>query len=282
MARPGDRRVTSIATLMLLHQLFVVANESGIPPVTTFLIGGQVLLFLRFLQVPWGDDPAEICLSLDRIWFFKDYKRLVFAAFEHADDFHLYYNMISFMWKGKTLEKLFGSGYFLFMIIVFTALTNFTYLLLNYALAIFLMDDSFYYSCAVGFSGTLFALKVVTTTLLEDNYGSRSMSFASKYGVWIELLYISFITPNTSFVGHLAGILVGFAYVNGPIKIIMDSIWSVVMVIWTAVNAAQQQPNNNQDESERFREQQRRRYEQQQNYQQNDQFRRRQPFGFSF
>ena len=73
--------------------------------------------------------------------------------------------------------------------------------------------------------GTLFALKVVSTSLIESNFGSH-MSFASKYGVWIELLYISFITPNTSFVGHLAGILVGFFYVKGPLKPLMKGIWS--------------------------------------------------------
>lgn len=57
------------------------------------------------------------------------------------------------MSKGRTLEKVYGSGYFAFMLIVFTALTNLGYLLLNYSLAILLWDSSFYYSCAVGFSG---------------------------------------------------------------------------------------------------------------------------------
>lgn len=61
--------------------------------------------------------------------------------------------MLSLLAKGRTLEKLYGSGYFAFMLIVFTAFTNVTYLLLNYALAILLWDSSFYYSCAVGFSG---------------------------------------------------------------------------------------------------------------------------------
>ena len=57
------------------------------------------------------------------------------------------------MAKGRTLEKLYGSGYFAFMLLVFTALTNVVYLALNYSLAILLWDSSFYYSCAVGFSG---------------------------------------------------------------------------------------------------------------------------------
>ena len=64
---------------------------------------------------------------------------------------------------------------------------------------------------------------MVTTSLLEASFGlSSSMT---KWGVWIELLYISFITPNTSFVGHLAGILVGFLYTKGPLKAVMLNIW---------------------------------------------------------
>lgn len=31
------------------------------------------------------------------------------------------------------------------------------------------------------------------------------------------------ITPNVSFVGHLAGILVGLLYTKGPLKVFMDS-----------------------------------------------------------
>ena len=50
-------------------------------------------------KMPWSM-PSEICLSVDKIWYYKDYKRLIFGAFEHGDDFHLYYNMLSFMWKG--------------------------------------------------------------------------------------------------------------------------------------------------------------------------------------
>ena len=40
---------------------------------------------------------------------------------------------------------------------------------------------------------------------------------------WAELVLISVITPNSSFVGHLAGIFVGLAFVWGPLKFAMDS-----------------------------------------------------------
>ena len=89
-------------------------------------------------------------------------------------------------------------------------------------------QSEFNHSSTSILTGTLFALKVVTTSLLDASFGlSSSMT---KWGVWIELLYISFITPNTSFVGHLAGILVGFLYTKGPLKAVMLNIWGEFLV----------------------------------------------------
>lgn len=40
-------------------------------------------------------------------------------------------------------------------------------------------------------------------------------TFPTKYAYWAELVLISVVTPNASFLGHLCGILVGLAYVRG-------------------------------------------------------------------
>lgn len=167
-------------------------------------------------------------MSVDSVYFGRDYKRFLFAAFEHADDYHLYYNMVSFMWKGKTLEKVYGSGYFAFICLVFTMLTNLVYLALNYLLSMLMFDRAFIFSCAVGFSGTIFALKVLSTSLWEGQTPQYvfGIPFSGKYAVWGELFLISLVTPNASFIGHLAGILVGTAYTQGPLKFLMQSIWS--------------------------------------------------------
>ena len=111
------------------------------------------------------------------------------------------------MWKGKTLEKVFGSGYFAFICIVFTLLVNLVYLVLNYLLSYLLMDRTFMFSCAVGFSGTIFALKVLSTSLWESTLPQYvfGIPFSGRWAVWGELVLISLVTPNASFVGHLAG-----------------------------------------------------------------------------
>ena len=72
--------------------------------------------------------------------------------------------------------------------------------------------------CAVGFSGVLFALKVLVNHHFSDpDETSHTFGFdiPKKAAVWTELLIIQLIVPKASFLGHLAGILAGFVYLHG-------------------------------------------------------------------
>lgn len=55
-------------------------------------------------------------------------------------------------------------------------------------------------------------------------WGINGFPVAAKYIVWIELLVFHILTPDASFVGHLAGILAGVMYTSSPIGIIFDVI----------------------------------------------------------
>ena len=71
-------------------------------------------------------------------------------------------------------------------------------------------------SCAVGFSAVLFSLKYVWNRYADSNTNDFGISVPTKYAAWAELVMISLVTPNASFVGHLAGILAGVLYVHVP------------------------------------------------------------------
>ena len=62
--------------------------------------------------------------------------------------------------------------------------------------------------------------------MMKTNFVCVSRYFgirvSGKYAVWLELLAIQLMVPNASFVGHLAGILVGVSYTQGPLKLLMD------------------------------------------------------------
>ena len=209
--------------LQLINFFSFLSRSNEFFPATLGLLAVNIAAYLRPGRFPWPS-IREACISFKGVCLQREWKRVIFSPFVHASDIHLYYNMASFMWKAISLERHYGSGYFLYMVGVFSAATGALYLAINYALAEVMNQWSYVNSCAVGFSGVIFALKVVTTHL-QPHGMTRIMGLVPvpmKLACWVELIIISVLFPNVSFVGHLAGILVGLAFVSGPLKTIMD------------------------------------------------------------
>lgn len=94
-------------------------------------------------------------MSVQRAYWFKEWRRLLLSPVHHADDFHLYFNMVSFLWKGIRLERRLGGAWFLYLLSVFSVLSGVVYLVLETLLAELTQDQSYSMQCAVGFSGNL-------------------------------------------------------------------------------------------------------------------------------
>jgi len=221
MRRGGPSRI-SLPILLLGYQL-MQAGFTHIPPVTLVTILTQVGIFLHLLPLRLPS-IQKICISPVSVWFYEDYTRLIFAPLFHVSDWHLYYNMVSLLWKGSRLERRFGSVYYGYLLTVLTLLTSVTLVGLGLAAERVTGDQDYLYTCAVGFSGTLFALKVISTSMDPEGrqYLMGFIPVPKRYACWAELVLIHFLIPNSSFVGHLAGILVGMAYVKTPLKYIID------------------------------------------------------------
>ncbi|CAN0261855.1 unnamed protein product [Ectocarpus fasciculatus] len=73
------------------------------------------------------------------------------------------------------------------------------------------------HACTVGFSGVLFALKYVLSRRSPGVTTVMGFSVHTRYAAWLELVLISVMVPNASFLGHLCGILAGVLYVEVPI-----------------------------------------------------------------
>lgn len=219
------RRGQNLGVFLLAMQIMNIGIEN-IPPVTLISTILQVAIFLEIGDLyRWFPSPGHVCISAFNVWDRKEWYRIILGSLYHAHDFHLYYNMASFLWKGRQLERRCGSVYFGFLLAVFTVLTSIVYVALSIALSEVLDDRSYRMTCAVGFSGVIFALKVLVTHYSPSGtqYAMGIIPVPSKYIFWAELVLIQLITPNASFVGHLAGILVGLLYIKGPLKTIMDS-----------------------------------------------------------
>ena len=71
--------------------------------------------------------------------------------------------MVSLAWKGIRLQNhgRYGSVRFVGLLSLFSIMTGIVYAILAYMAAELLDDPSYIRQCAIGFSGVLFALKVV-------------------------------------------------------------------------------------------------------------------------
>ncbi|KAG8580950.1 hypothetical protein GDO81_007487 [Engystomops pustulosus] len=210
------QRGVNTGLLLLFAQLYQF-GLNNIPPVTLATLALNVYLFLNPLK-----NLHYVCISVEEGYHRGDWQRLLLSPFHHADDWHLYFNMVSLLWKGSKLEQRLGSVLFALIIAVFSQLIGVVYVLLELILAESMDDPSYRMQCAVGFSGVLFALKVLNNYYYPG--GSTNVfgiQVPNKYACWAELVAIHILSPGTSFVGHLSGILVGLLYTHGPLRTIL-------------------------------------------------------------
>lgn len=171
----------------------------------------QALLYIGLIKVPWNAEEA--CISTLKILKHRDWRSFFISNFEHGSDMHLYYNMISFILKGSYLEPMYGTGNFVILIGILSASCSAMYVFLGYALTQITGDYAYYTTCAIGFSAVIFALKVIVVCEEHDRlHEVGGLRVPSKFAVWTELVLIHLLVPNSSFVGHLGGILVGCLY----------------------------------------------------------------------
>ncbi|XP_068597600.1 rhomboid-related protein 4-like [Brachionichthys hirsutus] len=205
--------------LLLLASQLLQAGLDRVPPVTLAVLGLTAWLYL-FPAAPL----MRACVSVQQVFWSNDWLRLLLSPLHHADDWHLYFNMVSFLWKGIGLERRLGGAWFAYLLAVFSLLTGVVYLALEAVLTELTQDQSYSMACAVGFSGVLFALKV-----LNNHYHPGGVAYvmgvpvANRYASWVELMLIHITSPGTSFIGHLAGILVGLLYAAGPLEAVMEA-----------------------------------------------------------
>ncbi|XP_027136053.1 rhomboid-related protein 4-like isoform X2 [Larimichthys crocea] len=223
------QRGLQFGLLLLAVQLFQ-QGLGNIPAVTLAVLGFNVYLFM-FPAAPL----MKACVSLHYVYSLKEWRRLFLSPLHHVDDWHLYYNMASFLWKGTRLERRLGGAWFLYLLSVLSLLTGLVYLLLQAWLTKLiqepnplwdLIDASAHSSeCAVGFSGVLFALKVINNHYNPGGvtYLLGTIRVSNRFASWVELVLIYVIAPRTSLIGHLSGILVGLLYTLGPLRIIMET-----------------------------------------------------------
>ncbi|XP_027916410.1 rhomboid-like protein 14, mitochondrial isoform X1 [Vigna unguiculata] len=214
--RIGQRVSRGMLPLLALHTFSEYYRSDHKPPVTAALIAANTLIYLR----PSLFD--SLIPPIQQVWFnphlilkHKDLKRFLLSPFYHIGEPHLVYNMLSLLWKGFQLETSMGSVNFASMVASLLLLSQGVTLILSKSLLLlFDYDKPYYNEYAVGFSGVLFAMKVVLNSQSSDYSYVHGVIVPSRYAAWAELILVQLLVPGVSFIGHLGGILAGLLYVK--------------------------------------------------------------------
>ncbi|XP_035736302.1 rhomboid-related protein 4-like [Vespa mandarinia] len=222
--RPVQRRQQGLQYgLYLLCMQAINFGVDRIPPATLIGVILQALLYTGLIKVPWNAEDA--CISAVKLFKYRDWRSFIVSNFEHGSDMHLYYNMVSFILKGSYLELMYGTTNFVLLLASLSFGCSAMYVSLAYILMQFTGDYGYYTMCAIGFSSVLFALKVITICEEHDrSHDIGGLRVPSKIAVWVELGLIHLLVPNSSFIGHLGGILVGCLYCYTFIGELIDNL----------------------------------------------------------
>ncbi|KAI8465161.1 MAG: hypothetical protein J3K34DRAFT_461543 [Monoraphidium minutum] len=226
--RGGHGRGGLDAYLLLLFAQLVqrVAQLEHKPPVTLALMAANAAVFFRDLMPPPLRDLipplSRACLQPRAVLQGGQWSRLFWSAWMHADEYHLYYNLSSLLWKGARLEARLGPARFAALTAELLALSHGLVAAASYLLAEAVPEyrrararapPMYLSTCMVGFSAVLFAYKVVLNHDDPTHSSILGWSLPTKYACWAELLLASAFNPQASFFGHLCGIAAGFIHV---------------------------------------------------------------------
>ncbi|CAI4228238.1 unnamed protein product [Auanema sp. JU1783] len=139
----------NVGVYLLAMQLL---SAGPIPPITLGAILLQIAVFLGYVPFLDSDKTKSLCLLPTKIIQNGEWYRLIFPVIMHGSDMHLYYNMISLLYKGKKLEKKLGSSTFACILCVFTIASTCMTVAVSSLLDTF-VGTEFSRQCAVGFSG---------------------------------------------------------------------------------------------------------------------------------
>ena len=163
-----------------------------------------------------------------------DLIRLFLSAFYHANEVHFFTNMTSLLRTGVELETSMGSLEFGFMVASLLGLSQGFTLLLCKGLLFLGKECAYYHQYSVGFSGVLFGMIAVRHALAGDVELPGILRIQAKYVVWVQLLLVQALIPQSYFIGHVGGILAGLTYLRlwsgaaGPIALLTWGIANVV------------------------------------------------------
>ncbi|XP_012836196.1 PREDICTED: uncharacterized protein At3g58460 isoform X1 [Erythranthe guttata] len=196
----------------------------GIPFLTSVVVFVCGIIYLVCLLVGY-DSFVEVCFLPSAVISHFQVYRMYTAIIFHGSLLHVLFNMMALVPMGSELERIMGSIRLLYIIILLAASNAILHLFIALLVAHNPVDayPHFMNQCSIGFSGILFSMIVIETSLS----GIQTRSFfglfnvPAKWYVWILLVVFQLLMTNVSLLGHLCGILSGYAYTFGLFNVLI-------------------------------------------------------------
>ena len=172
-----------------------------LPIMTVLLVGINVAVFIvcQFTDALYRLGQESV---LD-VFVNREYGRIIWAMFLHADRYHLFNNMLILFFLGEMLEK--EIGHLPLAVLYFLSGIG------SGLLSLFMRYLSGDPVASIGASGAVFGLDGVLLALVL--FSRKNLSYISPARVLLMIalsLYNGFMSSNVDNMGHVGGLLTGF------------------------------------------------------------------------
>ncbi len=189
-------------------------------PVTTFIIACLfgIAYYLYMNQIP----VDVVSFSYDKVLQQGEYGRIVTASLAHFDLWHLGFNTMAAYQMG-ILESVYGSVKFLYLSISLIFITIIICVGIYHVMIYRFEREDMRIQQGVGYSCVLFAWIVAASVNMDEfcpifflpkmcfkTFTVPLVGFPINLGALVLLVVTKFIIPRSSFIGHLAGVIIGY------------------------------------------------------------------------
>jgi len=197
---------------------------STTPPTTLLFTIACVAIFV--IQSLEGSDSIGCAIGAYPVLYQFQFYRIVSSAFCHGGLQHVGMNMLSFFFMGASLERLFGTVPFAYLLMLIVLLAGFAYVNVCWVLAWSLSEISWLRYYSVGFSGVIFANAAqesfLSTAPTRRLFGL--ITVPTRLYPWALLVLLQVLMPNISFLGHVTGLVLGLLHVRGKLQWAVPSV----------------------------------------------------------
>eukprot|EP00250_Pteridium_aquilinum_P002184 c12381_g1_i1 orf=563-1768(-) len=216
---------------------------TSVPFITSAIVLICAVIYTFCLLIGY-DSFIQVCFLPSAVTVKYEVYRTYTSTLFHVSILHLVFNMLALIPIGSGLERILGSVRYSHVLFLIATCNGVLHMLLALLLAHSPIHSyvDFMNECSVGFSGMIFAMIVMETSL--SGVQSRSIfgffNVPAKWYAWILLILFQLLMPNVSLLGHLCGILSGFAYTYGLFNPLLlgSSTYSAVESSWLMASCA--------------------------------------------